>query len=332
MKVGIYLTNQQHLDADMVRALEEQISMVHAARDAGWDSLLVGQHYLNDGNNKQLEIVGYLARLMAEAGEMTTGMGVFLLTLHNPVQTAEAMATLDVISGGRFVFGVGLGYRDVEFDAFGITKGSRVRRFEEALDLIKRLWSGEAVSYDRAWCKLDNVTLNTRPVQQPHPPIWIAGSSEPAIRRAARLGDTWFIDPLTSFEKLRGQLAIYREELKKHGKPEPAELPLFREIYVAKDRKTALETAGPWLLGKYGDYARWGTPQGVSEQDIEGLGKDRFILGSPEECFEQLRPYREQLGITHFVLRPHWVGMPAADALAGIRLISDELLPELRGI
>ena len=330
MKVGLYLTNQQHLNVDMVSALADQIAMVRAVRDRGWDSILAGQHFLNEGNNQQLEIVPYLARLAAEAGEMTVGMGVFLLPLHNPVYVAETVATLDVITRGKFVFGIGLGYRDVEFDAFGVAKKDRVRRFEEGLALIKRLWSGEAVTHDSGLGKLDSVTMNIRPVQRPHPPIWIGGSGDKPVRRAARLGDTWFIGPMETVGDLRGQVAIYRDELDKQGKPFPRDFPLFREIFVAQDRRTALEVAGPWLRSKYADYARWGAGEGAGQVNLEELAKDRFILGSPEECYEQLRPFWEDLGINHFVFRTHWVGMPASDSLASIRLISNELLPELR--
>ena len=85
MKAGLFTTNQQHLDTDMVQALEGQIEMVHAARDGGWDSLFSGQHYLNEGNNKQLQLVPFLTRLMPEAGDMTTGLGILLVNLHNPV-------------------------------------------------------------------------------------------------------------------------------------------------------------------------------------------------------------------------------------------------------
>ena len=94
------------------------------ARDKGWDSVFTGQHYLNEGNNQQLQIVPFLTRLMPEAGEMTTGLGILLLNLHNPVYTAETVASLDVIARGNFVFGVGLGYRDTEFDAFAVPEGT----------------------------------------------------------------------------------------------------------------------------------------------------------------------------------------------------------------
>ncbi len=337
MKAGIFLTNQQYLDTDMVSALDDQIAMVHLARDRGWDSLFSGQHYLNEGNNKQLQIVPFLARLMAEAGEMTTGLGVLLINLHNPVYVAETVATLDTIARGNFVFGVGLGYRGVEFDAFRVPKGSRVARFEECLDLVRRLLSGEAVTHESDVCKLDGVRMNIRPVQRPAPPVWIAANSDAAVRRAARLGDAWFVNPHSTMDTIRRQMELYRTELEAAGKPFPKELPVIKEIFCAKDRATALELAGPYLAGKYKDYASWGQDDAMPEdetfdQSFDDLIRGRFVLGSPEECYEQLRPYWEEVGANHLVFRTHWAGMPLATALHSMRMISDELLPALRKV
>ena len=335
MKLGLFVTNQQHLDTDMVKALDEQIAMVHAARDGGWDSLFSGQHYLNEGNNKQLQIVPFMTRLIPEAGDMTTGLGVLLLNLHNPVYVAETVASMDVIARGRFVFGIGLGYRETEFDAFDVPKGTRVKRFIEYLDLVKRLWSEESVSHEGETCRLHNVRMNIRPVQQPHPPIWIASNNDRATRRAARLGDSWFINPHSTIDTIRRQMALYREERDKHGLPFPTQLPIIKEVYCAKDRKSALELAGPYLMGKYKDYAKWGQDDAMPEdesfdKDFDELVQGRFVLGSPEECYQQLEPYWKELGINHLIVRTHWAGMPAASALASIKLISKELLPELR--
>ena len=170
MKVGLFLTNQQYLSTDMVSALDEQITMVRLIRDKGWDSLFSGQHYLNEGDNQQLQLVPLLARLIPEAGDMQVGLGILLLNLHNPVYTAETVATLDVLARGNFVFGVGLGYRDVEFDAFAVPKGQRVSRFEEYLNLIVRLWTEDSVTHHSETCRLTNVRMNLRPVQKPRPP------------------------------------------------------------------------------------------------------------------------------------------------------------------
>ncbi len=337
MKVGLFVTNQHTLDTDMVAALGDQITMVHAARDRGWNSLLTGQHYLNEGNNKQLQSVPFLARLAAEAGEMTVGLGILLLNLHNPVYTAETVASLDVIARGNFIFGVGLGYRDVEFDAFGVPKGERVKRFEEYLALVQRLWTEESVSFDAFGIRLDNVRMGIRPVQKPRPPIWMAANNDPAVKRAARLGDAWLINPHAAFDTIRRQIAVYRGELKAAGKAAPRELPIIKEVYCARDRASALEMAGPYLLAKYRDYAKWGQDKVMPDNEdftrsFDDLIKDRFILGSPEDCYRQLEPYWKEFGVNHIVMRTHWAGMPLSTALASMRLISDELLPALRKV
>jgi len=335
MKVGIFVTNQNPVGSDMVSALEEQYLMTRLARDRGWDAVGTGQHYLSEGMS-QLQLIPFLSRLQAEAGEMTGVAGILLLALHNPVEVAECMASLDVIWRGNFVFGIGLGYRDAEFDAFKVPKGVRVRRFEECLDIVKRLWTEDKVTVDNDVCTLDSVTLTCRPVQRPHPPIWVAANGDNAIRRAARIGDTWFINPHATMATTTRQMALYREELARIGKPFPRVLPIVKEIFCAKDRATALEMAGPYLGAKYKVYASWGQDQVMPagetfQQPFESLLQDRFVLGSPEECYEQLRSSRE-VGANFIFFRTQWSGMPVGHALSSMRLISDELLPALRRV
>ncbi len=344
MKIGIYLTNQHTLDRDMVSALDEQYVMTRLARDRGWDSLFIGHHYLNEGNNQQLQAIPFLSRLQAEAGDMTLGLGVFLLPLHNPVYVAETIATLDVICRGNFVFGIGLGYREMEFDAFRVPKGQRVKRFEECVTLMQRLWTEESVSYESETVKLVNVRMNIRPVQKPRPPLWIAANGDKAVQRAARLGDAWFVNPQADTKTLASQLALYKKELKRAGKPMPAELPLFREIFCGRTRAEALERAVPFLAAKYASYASWGigaVQKGLGSKDAKPskldaheafakTAKDRFILGTPEECYAQLAPYAKKFGVNHFILRTQWTGLPLASALSSMRLLSEEVLPELR--
>jgi alkanesulfonate monooxygenase SsuD/methylene tetrahydromethanopterin reductase-like flavin-dependent oxidoreductase (luciferase family) len=336
MKLGIFVTNQNPLGSDMVSALEAQYVMTRLARNRGWDAVATGQHYLSEGMS-QLQLIPFLARLAAEAGDMTGVAGVLLLSLHNPVEVAECMASLDVIWRGNFVFGVGLGYRDVEFDAFKVPKGQRVRRFEQGLEIVKRLWTEDKVTVDTDVCTLSNVTLTCRPVQQPHPPVWIAANNDNAVRRAARLGDAWFVNPHTTMAEIKRQMTLYHDELKRVGKPAPRVVPLIKEIYCAKDTKTALEMAGPYLGAKYKAYASWGQdavlPGGDTfQQPFEALLRDRFVLGSPEECYEQLRPCWEEIGANFLFLRTQWSGMPLGHALASMRLISDEILPALRRV
>ena len=334
VKAGIMVSNQQFEGVDMVKALDEQIVMVRLARVRGWDSYFAGQHYLNEGGNQGLQMVPYLARLAADAGDMTLGVGLLLAPLHNPVYTAETIATLDVISRGNMVFGVGLGYRTTEFEAFGVRKGQRVQRFEECLTIAKRLWTEDKVSYESDTCILHDAHLSLKCVQKPHPPIWFAAKHANAIRRAAQLGDCLYHSPKATLTTHKERLSLYKDELRKLGKPLPKENPCRIEIYCAKDRATAMALAGPYISEKYKAYAQWESDKVMPEHErinksFDELVKDRFVIGSPEDCWHQLKPYIEELGITHFVFRTHFLGMPLSNAMASMRLISDELLPAL---
>ncbi len=336
MKVGIFVTNQNPPGRDMVSALEEQYVMTRFVRDTGWDAVATGQHYLSEGM-QQLQLLPFLARLSADAGHLTGVAGIILIGLHNPVEIAECVASLDVIWRGNFVFGVGLGYRDVEFEAFKIPKGQRLRRFEQCLDVVKRLWTEDEVSVANDACTLNKVTLTCRPVQTPYPPIWFAANNDNAVKRAARLGDTWFVNPHATMATIKRQMELYRAELDRLGKPWPRVLPMIKEIFCARDRQTALEMAGPYLANKYKTYASWGQDDVLPSdetfhQPFEELLKDRFVLGSPEDCYEQLRPCWEELGVNHLFFRTHWSGMPLSTALSSMRLISAELLPALRQV
>ena len=336
IKAGIMVSNQQFEGVDMVSALEEQIVMVRLARDRGWDSYFAGQHYLNEGGNQGLQMVPYLARLAADAGDMTMGVGLLLAPLHNPVYTAETIATLDVISRGNMVFGVGLGYRTAEFEAFGVRKGQRVQRFEECLSVAKRLWTEDKVSYESDTCILRGAHLSLKCVQKPHPPIWFAAKHPNAIRRAAQLGNCLYHSPKATFATHKERLKLYKEELGKLGKPLPKENPCRIEIYCARDRASAMELGGRYISEKYKAYALWESDKAMPEHErinksFDELVKDRFVIGTPEDCWNQLQPYIKELGITHFVFRTHFLGMPLSHALASMRLMSEELLPALHG-
>jgi alkanesulfonate monooxygenase SsuD/methylene tetrahydromethanopterin reductase-like flavin-dependent oxidoreductase (luciferase family) len=263
--------------------------------------------------------------------------GVVLLALQNPVALAEDVGTLDAICNGQFALGVALGYRAAEFHAFDVAKADAVPRLAEGLMVLKRLWTEEKVEHHGRFFTLPGVTLTTRPVQRPHPPIWMGADSDPAVRRAARLADTWYINPHAKLETLERQMSLYRNALAAHGKPLPQEIPIRRELFVAKDRETALRTCMPYLERKYRTYVSWGQsgalPQGDTlDLPFDELRDQRFILGSPEDCVEQLRLYHQRLGANHFLLRVQWAGMPQKQVLEAISLVGERIIPYLRDV
>ena len=160
---------------------------------------------------------------------------VILLPLYNPVDLAELVASMDVMTEGRFILGVGLGYRDMEYQAFGMTAGERVPRFLEILNVMKRLWTEDEVTFEGRFFRLHKATMTIRPVQKPYPPIWIAANADSAVKRAARLGHVWVANPHSHISILERQVRLYRDTISEAGGELPEDLPLMKEMYVARD-------------------------------------------------------------------------------------------------
>jgi len=334
MKFGLGLSVQHAPDDSQPRRFQEHLEQVRLASAVGFDSVWASQHYLS-APFTYFQPFPVLGRVAAEAGRMSLGTGVLLLPLHHPVDVAEQVATLDMICGGRFIFGVGLGYRDAENRALGVPSRDRVGRLTEALEVIERLWTGEPVSYAGRHFTLDNVRISMPTQQRPRPPIWLAANADVGVERAARVGDAWLMNPHATFETLERQLGLFRRARAAAAKPPAAEIPLIKECYVAPDRAAAVAEARPFLGSKYEAYRQWeqdkALPPGESfASDFEALARDRFLLGDPARVREEIARYRERLGVTTLIVRVQWPGMEQAKVLRSIRLLGEEVFPHLR--
>ena len=223
MKLGYFVANQNPAGESAADRIKENLEQVRVAKDAGFDLICAGQHYLSDPYQMPATFP-FLARLAAESGDMQLAATVIRAPLHNPVDLAESIATLDAITDGRFIFGVGLGYCEEEFRAFGIKRAERVPRLLESLEIIKRLWTEDQVEHQGRFYQVPLVTPSFRPTQVPHPPIWIGGESRPAIRRAATLGDGWFpigtnpANPLETLPELARGIDLLRRYAEQAGR------------------------------------------------------------------------------------------------------------------
>jgi len=332
IQFGLVVRGQAGPDEDIARRFEECLAMVRLADRLGYDSLTKTAHY-SAHPFQMLQLVPMLARFAAEAPRLRLNAGVLLLPLLSPLHVAEEFATLDVITSGKIILGVGLGYRDVEFDAFGIPRGGRLSRFLEALDVVQRLWTEEAVTFHGKHFQLQDVRLTMRPLQKPRPPIVVAASNDKMVERVARIGDAWTIAGHATLATLERQVALYRAALAAAGKPfPPPHFRLGKELYIARDMDTALREALPYIATKYDAYAQWGQdnvlPAGESfHVPIEELRQNRFIVGDPAYCIEQIERHRERLGIQEMGFRLHWPGMPHERVLRAIALLGERVLP-----
>ncbi len=188
MRFGINLGGGNLPQESRQEALEGRLKQARLAKQYAYHALWTGAAYLNNDFHAML----LLARVAAEAPGLELGM-VALLPLYHPVEAAEQMATLDVISGGRFVFAPALGWRDFQFNAFGVPKAERLPRFQEVLSVMKQFWTQERVTHHGRFFHMDNVPGAGAALQQPYPKIYIAANQDRGVVRAAQDADGWLI-------------------------------------------------------------------------------------------------------------------------------------------
>ena len=334
MKFGLGLAVQHAPDDDQAARFREHLEQVRVARDVGFSSVWASQHFLAQPFT-YFQPIPTLARLAAEAEGMTLGTGIILLPLFQPLDIAEQMATLDVITAGRTILGVGLGYRDEENQAFGIDPKTRVGRLTEGVEVIERLWMGEPVTYEGRHFRLRDVRISLRPVQRPRPRIWLAANTDAGVKRAAKLGDAWLMNPHSTLPSLQRQVALFHQTRLALGRPRATDIPLIKECVVANDTAAALADARPYLEAKYRAYQKWNQddalpPGETFDLGFEDLARDRFIVGDPARAVEEIQRYRETLGVTEMNFRVQWPGMPQAAILRSIKLLGEKVLPKLR--
>ncbi|HEX3885289.1 MAG TPA: LLM class flavin-dependent oxidoreductase [Stellaceae bacterium] len=332
MKLSL-IVRGQHPPGDPAGHLADDLDLVRAADRLGFDGVVKGSHF-SAHPFQSVQQIPFLSYCAAIAPRLRIICGLVLVPLHKPLELAEALATLDLMSGGRLVFGAGIGYRDVEFKAFGVPRGRMGERFEETIEAIKRLWTEEFVDMKGSHFELDHATCPVKPVQQPMPPIWIGANADIAIERAARIGDCWYINPHNTLATIGRQMDLYKRALDAAGKPFPNEVPMRREVFVAKSRAEAIRLAQPYLEEKYRAYRAWGQDKVMPEGDdfdheFNELLEDRFLLGSPREVADQLNRLNTRLGVNHLVASIHWPGMPNSLALEQLQILSEEVRPLL---
>jgi alkanesulfonate monooxygenase SsuD/methylene tetrahydromethanopterin reductase-like flavin-dependent oxidoreductase (luciferase family) len=189
-------------------------------------------------------------------------------------------------------------------------------------------WSFHGKHYD-----IDEAPGGLRPKQMPHPPLWVATDVDNAVRRAARLGAAWYINPRAKLSALVEQLKIYDETLAEHGQPKPAEFPIRREAFIAPTDQEARSMAVRYMKRQLELYESWGQYEvmpGADKKD-RAFGEDdipdTYLVGSPERVSELISKYAEELGVNHFVLRMQWPGMPHRDVMSAIELLGAKLIP-----
>lgn len=323
MKFGIIL-GQTFTDTGQA-SFDQLRERVQVAEELGFDLVCLGDRHLwPSGFHEMLTTLAALAPVTSRIQLCSSG---FILPIYNPILLAEQAAHVDVISGGRLIFGLVLGYREEELAISDVLLRQRRVRFLENLEVISRLWAGESVTFQGKFFRCRDVRIGPLPVRKPRPPIWIGGTADVVVRRAARLADGWLPSASLGRRELREKIRVYRNALDEFGKQ--GSLVVARLGFVAKSRARARALVEKPLLAQYRRYSGWmkDTPEGAryrygSLDDFQ----DRLILGTPEECIEQVAVYRD-MGADTLVYHCQHQGIPQRQMLESMELFATRVMP-----
>jgi alkanesulfonate monooxygenase SsuD/methylene tetrahydromethanopterin reductase-like flavin-dependent oxidoreductase (luciferase family) len=310
------------------------LRIVEAAQANDFTYIAIGQHFLY-GDLRWLQPVPLLARLAAEVEpHIKLVTQIMIAPLYHPVLLAEEIATLDVVTEGRLVFGVGLGYRPEEFGYLDVPFRERAARLEESLQLMKRLWTEDEVDFHGRFWTLEGVKPHLVPVQKPHPPIWIGAHSLAGARRAGRFADGYACPPETPVDEIIERYAAVKEGFEARGKAFGPQ-PLRRNVLVADTREQAVTEYARVAQGRYITYAQRGLDVMAGtdlEQDFAAAVAGHAVIGTPDDVTKQLTDLVTTLPVDPLLVRPQWPTMDADETIAAIKRLGTQVVPAIRAV
>jgi alkanesulfonate monooxygenase SsuD/methylene tetrahydromethanopterin reductase-like flavin-dependent oxidoreductase (luciferase family) len=328
-----------------VNLYQEMIEDCQYAEQLGFHSLwLTEHHFWYDGYCPSL-VVG-LGALAAATSRIKLATGMVLLPMHDPVRAAEQAAVADLLSNGRTLLGYANGYRDVEFDGLGLRRKDRGARLTEQFNILKLAWTQERFSFAGKHFKYDNLAITPKPLQKPHPPVFVGTSPlySPAVARAGKFGFGLLVPPTLAPAQCREAIGIWEKTARAAGhdvdklrKEKIAPMGLVYDLWVDETNHKA-ETIIPNLRYLYQEQlGGWrflvdaeGKPVGFDRRDILNQAVESVVstaaIGSPTKVIRQLKQY-EEAGIDFFCARVRWDSTPREDLHRCMRLLAKEVVP-----
>ncbi len=329
--------------------VKEQLELMIAAEDYGFDSVWAGEHHFTE--------YGYLASpaiSLAAAAQATKrirlGSGVVILPMNHPLRVAEDYAFLDLMSDGRIDLGVGRGYQPLEFQRYGIDQTTTRERFDECMQIIRQAWTDGVVDFHGEYYDFTDVPVRPQPLQQPHPPIWMAALSPQTFERAGQygfnllLGSVFGLTPKLAKERIR---EYYRGLASAGHTAADKKIGCLMQVYVADTMEQArADYRGPveWYfktISKYlaGDkvvkgYETYNTFKNVAQQlDFELLTEHKYVIaGPPDYVVEQITKAQDIYGMTELLCWTRLGGLDNDKVLRSMELMQDRVFPHVRDL
>ena len=312
---------------DYARFYAECLEEIEEFERLGYAGVWLSEHHFVDDGYLPSPLV-VAAAIAARTERMTIGTNALLLPMHHPLRVAEDVAVADLVSGGRFVLGVGQGYVQHEFEVLGFDRKYRPSLFEEGVEIIRRAWEEGRIGYEGKRWRFEDLPFGPRPEQPP--PIYIGAFKDPAIDRAARLGDGFLASAgggefVKTYRKVQEALAQYGRE--------DEDFPYVASgvAYVREDSEQARGDVAPAITYQRNRYAEWGTDRGKPEKiRPEDLPWERYFVGTPDEVARGLIQVHQEAPYDHFCFWGRLPGITHERALESMRLFASEVAPRVR--
>ena len=358
MKFGIFYIVPWHESFTQEQALNQALEQIELADQLGIDEVWLGEHRFSR-HGLLSGIWSFLGAVAGRTKRIRIGTAVIVLPLHNPVLVAEEVAMLDVISGGRFNFGIGAGYQRQEFEGVGVDIDESRERFHEAVDVMIKAWTEEKLTYHGKFTNVDDVWVLPKPVQKPYPPLFQAVSTSPASVEFAASRQIQVIagGPTDIMGQAPEVIKMWRQKMEEHGH-EHAHLdpPMSKSIYVAPTMEEAesdpigLEDFSSRVLRSIGSngapiglpmdkngniakgYEHWANRQNDRDRrDDLGHAGLPPLRGTPDVVIERLKLVQEA-GINHVFGSFGFAGLPHEKVMRSIELFATKVMPHFKEV
>ncbi len=319
---------------DYYRRLFDQIGEFERL---GFDQAWVTEHHFGGYGGILPHPPTFLAAVACKTARIRLGVAVAVLPFHNPLELAESYAMADIVSQGRLDFGVGKGSEPVEYRKLGLNRDEATQRFKESTEIIRQAWSDQPVNFHGEFYSYENVNILPKPVQRPHPRIWVGATrTEDTFRYAGKNGYDLmtlpFIHPST--DALRDLVKMYRDELSRAGHDFVGREVLGKfHIYVSDSYERGVREAGPFMKNYSAIHSAADPDRKLTSRDLgSDMARGVIIVGDPERCKDTIQRWHEEGGITTFSGTFHFGGMPQEMALKNMRLFAERVMPSLAGL
>ena len=310
MKVGVLQFFSWSRRIPLTDVYARALARIEIMDRTGYDCVWLAEHHFN--TYRVCPSINVMATHVASRTRaLRIGMAVSLAAFYHPLRLAEEVAMVDVLSGGRVNWGAGRGFDRTEFQAFDVPVAESSDRFRESVEIVLAAWRNETLTYEGKFWRYDGIEVLPKPLQRPHPPVWLAATSPDSIKRAAEGGYDILQDPHSSSTLLGSKRELYYDTLRAHGFPtERRIIPTARLIAVAPTDREAAQVAhagASWTVASYANASKRATPPSymtASEDPIERYMNDVIVHGSPERVRDKIAELRETIRLDYLMCAP----------------------------